>query len=94
MQKMNMIIKKQMKSILIIFQLQLKAKIIIISFGGIKRWFKWKNVQKVVVNREKENNYYCIECGSRLINMKHKRRHYRTGDYDRNLRIADELYQI
>ena len=43
---------------------------------------------------EEENNYYCIECGSRLINMKHKRRHYRTGDYNRDLRIADELYQI
>ena len=43
---------------------------------------------------KEENNYYCIECGSRLINMKHKRRHYRTGDYDRDLRIAEELYQI
>ncbi len=38
---------------------------------------------------ENDNNY-CIECGSGLIDMKHKR----TGDYRKDLRIAEELYQI
>ena len=41
-----------------------------------------------------DDNNYCIECGSRLINMKPKRRYYRTGDYARDLKIAEELYQI
>ena len=43
---------------------------------------------------EEDDNNFCMECGSRLIDMKHKRRYYRTGDYRMDLRIAEELYQI
>lgn len=55
---------------------------------------------------EDNNNNYCINCGSRLINInslnkpksnisKHKKRaYYKTGDYARDLRIAEELYKI
>ena len=49
---------------------------------------------------------YCIDCGSRLFDLnsskkptsnigKHKKRgQYKTGDYARDLRIAEELYKI
>ena len=57
---------------------------------------------KYVVN----NSNYCIYCGSRLFDLnsskkptsnigKHKKRgQYKTGDYARDLRIAEELYKI
>lgn len=52
------------------------------------------------------NSNYCIDCGSRLFDLnsskkptsnigKHKKRvQYKTGDYARDLRIAEELYKI
>ena len=52
------------------------------------------------------NSNYCIDCGSRLFDLnsskkptsnigKHKRRgQCKTGDYARDLRIAEELYKI
>ena len=52
------------------------------------------------------NSNYCIDCGSRLFDQKktkkptsnigkHKKRgQYKTGDYARDLRIAEELYKI
>lgn len=52
------------------------------------------------------NSKYCIDCGSRLFDLnsskkptsnigKHKKRgQYKTGDYARDLRIAEELYKI
>ena len=52
------------------------------------------------------NSNYCIYCGSRLFDLnsskkptsnigKHKKRgQYKTGDYARDLRIAEELYKI
>lgn len=52
------------------------------------------------------NSNYCIGCGSRLFDLnsskkptsnigKHKKRgQYKTGDYARDLRIAEELYKI
>ena len=57
------------------------------------------------LNRDNNNNY-CIDCGSRLFDLnsskkptsnigKHKKRgQYKTGDYARDLRIAEELYKI
>ncbi len=55
---------------------------------------------------EDNNSNYCIDCGSRLFDLnsskkptsnigKHKKRgQYKTGDYARDLRIAEELYKI
>lgn len=55
---------------------------------------------------EDNNSNYCIDCGSRLINLnslnkpasnitKHKKRgYYKTGDYARDLRVAEELYKL
>lgn len=54
---------------------------------------------------DENNNNYCIDCGSRLINLNHsrptsnitkykQRAYYKTGDYIRDLRIAEELYNI
>lgn len=52
------------------------------------------------------NSNYCIDCVSRLFDLnsskkptsnigKHKKRgQYKTGDYARDLRIAEELYKI
>ena len=52
------------------------------------------------------NSNYCIDCWSRLFDLnsskkptsnigKHKKRgQYKTGDYARDLRIAEELYKI
>ena len=52
------------------------------------------------------NSNYCIDCGSRLFYLnsskkptsnigRHKKRgQYKTGDYARDLRIAEELYKI
>ena len=52
------------------------------------------------------NSNYCIDCGSRLFDLnsskkptsnigRHKKRgQYKTGDYARDLRIAEELYKI
>lgn len=52
------------------------------------------------------NSNYCIDWGSRLFDLnsskkptsnigKHKKRgQYKTGDYARDLRIAEELYKI
>ena len=58
------------------------------------------------VKKEIINSNYCIDCGSRLFDLnsskkptsnigKHKKRgQYKTGDYARDLRIAEELYKI
>ena len=55
---------------------------------------------------EDNKSNYCIDCGSRLINLnslnkpasnitKHKKRgYYKTGDYARDLRVAEELYKL
>ena len=59
----------------------------------------------IIRGKEKCLNY-CIDCGSRLFDLnsskkptsnigKHKKRgQYKTGDYARDLRIAEELYKI
>lgn len=60
----------------------------------------------MAVNIGDNNSNYCIDCGSRLFDLnsskkptsnigKHKKRgQYKTGDYARDLRIAEELYKI
>lgn len=47
---------------------------------------------------EDNNSYYCINCGSKLIDLKspkgRKRAFHKTGDYRIDLKIAEEIYKI
>lgn len=65
-----------------------------------------KECPKCGIKYGDNNSNYCIDCGSRLFDLnsskkptsnigKHKKRgQYKTGDYARDLRIAEELYKI
>lgn len=90
----------------IMLRYQVKKEIIILYSGDIEKVIRWKNVQKCGSKYGDNNSNYCIDCGSRLFDLnsskkptsnigKHKKRgQYKTGDYARDLRIAEELYKI
>lgn len=90
----------------IMLRYQVKKEIIILYSGDIEKVIRWKNVQNAAVNMEIITAIIVLTADQDFLiwilqkkptsNIgKHKKRgQYKTGDYARDLRIAEELYKI